>query len=99
MGFVTKRSGGGEEDGGGGAGERLSLHDDLDPLVCPVCRRELLPWQERCPEDDAAPVPRSQLPPADDPLLARLLAEEEQDGGAAGTDAAGDEPTWPSADD
>lgn len=76
MPFVTKR-GGGDEDDGAGSGQRFSLEGDLDPLACPVCRRELLPWQERCPEDGATPVPRSQLPPVDDPLLARLLAEED----------------------
>ena len=75
MPFVKKGGGGHEDDGGGGFG----LGDDLDPKACPVCRRELLPWQDRCPEDDAAGVRRSELPPVDDPLLARLLDEEPLD--------------------
>lgn len=94
MGFVFKRGGGGEDDGGGG-GEHTSLDLGLDPLACPVCRRELLPWQERCPEDDVAPVHRSELPPADDPLLARLLAMEADDATPSADDGA---PRWPSRD-
>lgn len=73
MPFVKKGGGGQEDDGGGGFG----LGEDFDPLACPVCRRELLPWQDTCPEHDAEGVHRSELPPVEDPLLARLLAEEE----------------------
>lgn len=75
MPFVKKGGGGHEDDGGGGFG----LGDALDPPACPVCRRELLPWQEACPDDGGTPVPRSQLPPMSDPLLDRLLAEDDGD--------------------
>lgn len=64
MGFVTPDPGGGDEaepDGGD------SLDLDLELRACPVCRRELLPWQESCPDHDAEAVPRTELPPSDGP--------------------------------
>ncbi|MDX1659649.1 MAG: hypothetical protein R3343_12580 [Nitriliruptorales bacterium] len=72
MGFVTndKRGGGGEE--GGGSGPSVEL--DLDNRVCATCRRELLPWQETCPDDGGEAVKPGELPPPEDPLAERLAA-------------------------
>lgn len=68
MGFVQKK-GGGEDDGGAG-GSGLEL--DLDLQACEVCRRELLPWQDTCPDDGGRAVPRTEL--GGDPLADRLAA-------------------------
>lgn len=62
-----------EEPGGGGSG----LHLDLDERYCPACRRELLPWQERCPEDGAAGVLLEELPPSMPPPPAHLLSDDD----------------------
>ncbi len=56
----------------------LSL--DLDERVCALCRRELPTWVERCPECGGTSVRRTDLPPEEDPLLARLLAEDDAEG-------------------
>lgn len=93
MPFVNK-GGGGDED----AGDRDSLRIDLDPLACPVCRRELLPWQDTCPDDGVPPVRKSALPPVDDPLLARLLEEEGDHAPVSDPDRHPDgSPRWPEA--
>lgn len=77
MGFITPDKKGGEEEEPG-PGRSLDL--DLDVLVCPECRRELLPWQDECPEDGAAGVTRSELPPAEDiPVPEHLLDELDDD--------------------
>jgi hypothetical protein len=52
-----------EEQPGGGSG----LEIDLELTMCPECRRELHPWQERCPDHDLAGVPRGSLTRADLP--------------------------------
>jgi hypothetical protein len=52
---------------------------DLETKVCPSCREELAAWVKACPNDGATPVKREELPPLDDPLLARFLAEEPDD--------------------
>lgn len=52
---------------------------DLDHKACPVCRRELLPWEDVCPEDGARAVPKDQLPSDRDPLLERFLQEGRDD--------------------
>jgi hypothetical protein len=83
MGFVQKK--GGDEGGGGGSGLEL----DLDLKACSTCRRELLPWQDTCPDDGGAAVPKTQLQ-ADDPVAARLAAlldDEDPDGPDDGTPA------------
>ncbi len=54
----------------------LSL--DLEDAVCPGCRREVPAWQATCPVCGAAAVKRAELPPAVDPLLERLLAQEDE---------------------
>lgn len=83
MGFIQKRD---DEDEDLGSGQNAvtdpsrargwsGLPEDLDLLVCPECRRELLPWQERCPDHGAEGIPREQLPPPRDPVLERLLRD------------------------
>lgn len=76
MGFVTndKRGGGGEEGGGG-----PSVELDLDTRVCATCRRELLPWQDTCPDDGGRAVKPGELPPPADPLAERLAATLDDD--------------------
>lgn len=59
--------------------QRRGLTLDLDVRVCRTCRRELLPWQEQCPDDGGAAVRREELPPSPDPLLDRFLREGEDD--------------------
>ena len=58
---------------GGGSG----LYVDLDEKACPMCRRELLPWQETCPEDGAAAVAKTALPSATPPPPAHLLDDDD----------------------
>jgi hypothetical protein len=50
---------------------------DLDARVCPVCREEVAAWVRTCPHDGAEVVRREDLPPPDDPLLARFLDDGE----------------------
>lgn len=38
------------------------LHLDIEERACPACRRFLHPWQDTCPDDGAAAVPRTELP-------------------------------------
>ena len=86
MGFVRRGGGGGGGDEGGG---------DVGGLTgdafrrCAVCRRELLPWQQTCPDDGGAAVEPGSLAAEHDELLARLLAEDDGDG-EPGDDAAPD---------
>lgn len=54
--------------------EALGLSVALDDLACPVCRRDLRPWEDTCPEHGAAAVPRTTLPPLNRPP-AHLLEE------------------------
>ena len=46
-----------EEPGSGGSGLEL----DLDLRSCPVCRRDLHPWEPTCPVDGAEAVARKLL--------------------------------------
>jgi hypothetical protein len=69
MGFVQKKGG---DEGGGSGGSGLEM--DLDLKACEVCRRELLPWQETCPDDGGRAVPTSGLAAEHDPHAARLAA-------------------------
>lgn len=56
-----------------------ALEFDLDLRRCGVCRRELLPWQQRCPDDDGPALFPHQLRARDDALRPgvgyRLLPE------------------------
>jgi hypothetical protein len=87
MALLTPDPRGDEERPGGESG----LHLDLDEKACPVCRRDLLPWQPTCPADGAGAVPRTSLraaglaePPA------HLLADGDEDDAERGQTEAGD---------
>ncbi len=58
-----------------------ALNLDLEERVCALCRRDLPAWAERCPECGGTAVRRVDLPPEDDPLLARLLTEDNLESG------------------
>jgi hypothetical protein len=85
MGFVTPSKG---EDSGLDqlTGRRRTEQDpsradaglelDLDLRVCATCRRELMPWEDRCPADGGEAIAKTALAPPSDPLLDRLLAEQ-----------------------
>jgi predicted amidophosphoribosyltransferase len=48
------------------------LQLDLEERVCPDCGRSLHPWEDHCPEDGAAAVPRysqQTMPPPPAHLL------------------------------
>ncbi len=77
MGFVQKK--GGDEDGGAGGGSGLEM--DLDLKACAICRRELLPWQDVCPDDGGRAVPKAGLVAETDPLAERLAAMLDDDPG------------------
>ncbi len=64
-----------EEPGSGGSG--LSL--DLDERYCSVCRRALLPWQDRCADDGGSPVALADLPARFPPPPAHLLDDDPDD--------------------
>lgn len=44
---------------------------------CATCRRELLPWEDTCPQDGGRAVRPDEIPAETDALLARLLAEDD----------------------
>lgn len=55
---------------------------DLDTKVCPNCRREALPWEERCAECDVVPVAPDEVPAPEmhlPPGLAALAEEDDAD--------------------
>jgi hypothetical protein len=72
MAYVTNDKRKGDELPGGGSGLEL----DLELRACPVCRRELHPWQLTCPDDGAAAVARAGLGSTMPPPPAHLLADE-----------------------
>ncbi|HUH06798.1 MAG TPA: hypothetical protein VML96_03225 [Egibacteraceae bacterium] len=65
-----------EEQPGGSSG----LHLDLDELICPDCRRALLPWQRSCPDDGATAVPRAAVSRTDLPPPPPHLLEPDDEG-------------------
>lgn len=71
---LSRRSGEGEERTSRG------LNLDLEERVCSLCRRDLPAWVEHCPECGGMSLRRRDLPPEEDPLLARLLAEDHPEG-------------------
>ena len=89
MGFVDPKKDNEEDRALPGA---TGLHLDLDLKRCPTCRRELTPWQDRCPDCGDTGVPAGQVQPDAFPLpgLAALLAEDDDD--AAGSSGSGDRP-------
>lgn len=98
MGFVRRGGGGGGggDEGGGDEEQGVSIKR------CEVCRRELLPWQDTCPDDGGRAVAPQEVEPEHDALLARLLADDEDEDSGVGdgaVDDGDDEPTWPSGGD
>lgn len=59
-------------------GTDSTLELDLDLRACPVCHRDLHPWQPTCPDDGAAAVPRNALTTNFPPPPAHLLADDPQ---------------------
>lgn len=82
MGFVRRGGGGGGGDEGGGDEEQ-----GVSIRRCETCRRELLPWQDACPDDGGRAVTPQEVEPEHDALLARLLAEDDEDADAEDEDA------------
>ncbi|MGH8905123.1 MAG: hypothetical protein ACRD0K_01045 [Egibacteraceae bacterium] len=71
MGIVDRKRD--EEPGTGGSGVEV----DLDLRRCPVCRRDLHPWERTCPVDGAEAVDRKLLTSTDfPPPPAHLLSDE-----------------------
>ncbi len=67
--------------GGGGGGDEDDGDEQLGTAHrrCATCRRELLPWEDVCPDDGGeavTPGALGALSDEHDALLARLLAEE-----------------------
>ena len=73
MGILNKKSE--DDDELPGSGMRV----DLDTKTCPECRREALPWEDRCPECGVATVSPEDVPATEISLPPglRALAEEE----------------------
>jgi hypothetical protein len=76
MGVFAKRGGGGDEQEPDGS----SPYVDLGLRACPACRRELMAWEERCPEDGTPGVARSELQRTDVPDVPPHLLDEPDDG-------------------
>lgn len=70
MPFVQRRRDEHEEEDASG------LVLDMEERACPVCRRALHPWEDACPDDGAAAVPRATLPAMAQPP-AHLLDDDE----------------------
>jgi len=97
VGLIRRGGGGGGGDEGGGS-DSLGLDDEYKR--CETCRRELLPWQDTCPDDGGRAVSPGELAADHDPLLARLLAEDDADpGDTDGDDTAADGATVDGAAD
>lgn len=79
MGFLNPKQNDDEDEALPGA---TGLHLDLDLKRCPACRRELTPWQERCPDCGEVGVAASQVPAASFTLpdLSHLDEDEHHDG-------------------
>lgn len=79
----------GDHDGRAPGDDGPDVQLDLDERACPVCRRELLPWQAECPDCHEPAVLRFGLPPAVPPPPAHLVDDDARragpadDGGAA----------------
>lgn len=85
MGFLNPKQDDDEDEALPGAS---GLHLDLELRRCPSCRRELTPWQERCPDCGEAGVAASAVPASSFTLpdLSHLDAPDATEG----TDAARD---------
>lgn len=82
MGFLDPKSRDDEDEALPGAS---GLHLDLDLKRCPVCRRELTPWQERCEDCGELGVAASAVPATSFPLpdLSHLDEDDEAADGEA----------------
>jgi hypothetical protein len=80
VGFIDPKKQDGEDGALPGAS---GLHLDLDLMRCPSCRRELTPWQERCPDCGEPGVPTSQIAPDPFPLPGLALDDEDEEDLAA----------------
>jgi predicted amidophosphoribosyltransferase len=60
---------------GGNQDENQRLDLQLERLVCPVCRKELPPWVEVCPDDGVAVVSRTEAPSYSGPEVPAHLLE------------------------
>ncbi len=78
MGLLAKKGGGDEEKDPSGQ----SL--DLERKHCPVCKRELPPWREECPDDGARLVRLTELPSEDGPSIPAHLLDGLDDEPAPG---------------
>jgi rRNA maturation protein Nop10 len=82
VGFVDPK----KDDGGGALPGASGLYLDLDLKRCPACRRELTPWQDRCPDCGEVGVAAGAVAPDRFPLpgLAALEEEEAEEDGDEG---------------
>lgn len=87
MGFIDPKKGGEEDEALPGAS---GLHLDLDLKRCPSCRRELTPWQERCPDCGELGVRSDQI--AADTFALPGLAPEPDEGDEPDEAFTADEP-------
>lgn len=87
MGFLDPKRQTDEDDALPGAS---GLHLDLDLKRCPACRREVAPWQERCPDCGEEAVGASEVPGTSFALPSALT--EGLDDEVAGDEVAGDDP-------
>jgi hypothetical protein len=95
MGFVRRGGGGGGGDDGGGGDELLG---DVHKR-CTICRRELLPWEDVCPEDGGAAVMPGDLGAGHDALLAQLLAGDPDGEDDDENDGENDDPPEPASNE
>lgn len=65
------------------------LHLDLAAKLCPSCRRQALPWQQRCPECGSELVSPTSMPAETFHLPAHLLDDEDGDEDGDGTEEDG----------
>lgn len=73
MGILNKKSE--DDDELPGSGMRM----DLDTKVCPECRREAMPWEDRCPACGVATVSPEDVPATEIALPPGLRALAEED--------------------
>ncbi len=86
MGFINPKK---EQEDGQLPGSGVEI--DLETRVCPHCRREALPWEDRCPECGEVPVAPEDVPAQEvalPPGLAALAALEDEDRAVGDDDTA-----------
>ena len=85
MGILNKKSE--DDDALPGSGMRM----DLDTKVCPECRREAMPWEDRCPACGVATVSPEDVPATEIALPPGLRALAEEDSLDDGPDEVSDD--------